>query len=440
MKSTGNNGYSGMGFSATPSSAGGSYYRPNDALGISVHGGGFIFHNGATNYSASWNSNDGGGITAVTKSTEISDLLNNGSADKWYKVFFKVEVLADSKFTLRVEVWPASADGTLLRSGAADAIYEVRSISNATISSAATIKSYISYAGYRVTYFDNFTIALDGNASVVSAGYPVVVTNTETISGDQVTFNGNVTSANGSPVTQRGFVYDTSPNPTYMSAKLIVGSGTGSFSETIGMAAGTYYARSFATNSIGTSYGSEISFSVSGPPVTAPGAPTLATVNPGNKSLTIAFTPGATNGAAISDYEYSLNSGSYISAGTTTSPFIITGLSGRTSYSVTLKARNSAGLSTASGSLSAMTTDASLDAGEAAAETARVAAEVARTAAAKQQKELLEILSLIPELGKISVNIGETSKVLTGNKCVKGKVIKYVYKGAKCPKGYVKKK
>ena len=75
----------------------------------------------------------------------------------------------------------------------------------------------------------------------------------------------------------------------------------------------------------------------------------------------------------------------------------------------------------------------------AAAEAARVAAANAAAEAAKQQKELLEILSLVPELGKISFNIGETSKALTGNKCVKGKVIKYVYKGAKCPKGYVKK-
>lgn len=165
----------------------------------------------------------------------------------------------------------------------------------------------------------------------------------------------------------------------------------------------------------------------------APAAPTLNSVTGSDKKLTVAFTAGANNGAAITDYEYSLNGGSYISTGTTTSPFTITGLNGRTSYSVTLKARNSSGLSAASSSLSATTTDATLDASESAAEAARVAA-------AKQQKELLEILSLLPELGKISVNIGETSKVLTGTKCVKGKTIKYFYKGAKCPKGYVKKK
>jgi hypothetical protein len=48
--------------------------------------------------------------------------------------------------------------------------------------------------------------------------------------------------------------------------------------------------------------------------------------------------------------------------------------------------------------------------------------------------------SIIPELGKISVNVGEVTRKLTGQKCVRGKTIKYVYKGTKCPKGFVKKK
>jgi len=445
MQSVGNSGYSGMGFSKTPQTPSPSsfVYRPSDALGISVHGGGFVFHNGATDYSANWDAISGSGITAVTRST-INDLLNSGSADKWYKVVFKVTVLTGALFTMRVEVWPAAANGSLLRSSSADAIYEVRSISNSTISNAATIKSYINFSGNRVRYFDDFSIDLGGNASVISAGNPVVVTNAQTLTGNQVTFNGNVTSENGSPVTERGFVFDTSPNPTYLNNVLISGSGTGAFTATYSPSAGTYYARAFATNSVGTSYGSSITFTITGPPVTEPAAPTLNSVSAGDRRVTIAFTAGATNGAAITDYEYSLNGGSYVSAGTTTSPFTITGLNGRTAYSVALKARNSAGLSTASSSLSATTTDASLDASEAAVtEASRLAAanaEAARAAAAKQQKELTEILSIIPELGRLSVNIGATSKVLTGQKCVKKKQVKYVFKDERCPKGFVKRR
>ena len=188
-----------------------------------------------------------------------------------------------------------------------------------------------------------------------------------------------------------------------------------------------------------------------------PAAPILNSVTAGDQRVTVAFTAGANNGAAITDYEYSLNGGAYISAGTTTSPFTITaGISGRTSYSVTLKARNSVGLSSASNSISATTTDSAADASEAAAAEAARVAEAARIAtanaaaaeAAKQQRELLGILSLIPELGKISVKVGVLTNSLLApqksssakQKCVKGSNTKFVKKGSKCPKGYTKVK
>jgi hypothetical protein len=179
----------------------------------------------------------------------------------------------------------------------------------------------------------------------------------------------------------------------------------------------------------------------------APSAPTLNSITGGDRRVTITFTAGANNGAAITDYEYSLNGASYISAGTTSSPLTITGLSGRTAYSVTFKARNSVGLSTASNSLSATTSDASLDASEAAVEAARLAAiELARGSAAseaarkaKEQRELTEILALIPKIGELTLSLGETTKSLYSTKCVKGKTTKFVKKGSKCPKGYLKK-
>lgn len=96
-----------------------------------------------------------------------------------------------------------------------------------------------------------------------------------------------------------------------------------------------------------------------------PDAPVLNSITPGDRKLSLSFTAGANNGSAITDYEYSLNGGAYISAGTTTSPLTINDLSGRTSYSVVIMARNSSGLSIASNSLSGKTTDALLDASEA---------------------------------------------------------------------------
>ena len=126
--------------------------------------------------------------------------------------------------------------------------------------------------------------------------------------------------------------------------------------------------------------------------LTAPGAPTLNTVTAGDKKLTIAFTAGATGGSAITDYEYSLNGAAYISAATTTSPFTITGLNGRTNYSITVKARNSVGLGSASISLSATTIDSALDSSEAAAEAARVSAAAAK---AQQDKDAVNILGTL---------------------------------------------
>jgi hypothetical protein len=71
------------------------------------------------------------------------------------------------------------------------------------------------------------------------------------------------------------------------------------------------------------------------------------------------------------------------------------------------------------------------------AEAARVA-EAARKA--KEQKELMEILALIPSIGELTLSLGEATQSLYSVKCVKGKTTKYVKYGAKCPKGYVKRK
>jgi hypothetical protein len=207
-----------------------------------------------------------------------------------------------------------------------------------------------------------------------------------------------------------------------------------------------------ARNSIGLS---SASTALSATTPSVPDIPTLNSVAAGDRRVTVTFTAGANNGAVITDYEYSLNGGSYVSAGTTTSPFTITGLSGRTAYSVTIKARNSVGLSTATSSLSATTTDASLDASEAAATEAARVAEVARLAAieaarlaaaaeaakkAKEQKELTELVSVIPSIAGLALNLGDLANSVLSTTCVKGKAVKNVKKGTKCPKGYVKKK
>jgi len=73
---------------------------------------------------------------------------------------------------------------------------------------------------------------------------------------------GNVISANGASVTARGVCWDTSTNPDINDSKTTDDSGTGSFTSSLtGLtSATTYYLRAYATNSAGTNYGDEFSF------------------------------------------------------------------------------------------------------------------------------------------------------------------------------------
>lgn len=108
-----------------------------------------------------------------------------------------------------------------------------------------------------------------------------------------------------------------------------------------GLTNGTSYSiRILAINAAGDGAASA---AVAAIPYTTPAAPTLNSVTPGNGQLVLNFSAGAANGSPITDYKYALNSGTYVSAGTTSSPIIVTGLTNGVSYSVQLRAVNAAG-------------------------------------------------------------------------------------------------
>ena len=76
---------------------------------------------------------------------------------------------------------------------------------------------------------------------------------------------GNVVKDGGSAVTARGICWSTSQQPKITDSKSVDGVGTGSFTSSItGLNPGTtYYTRAYATNSKGTSYGNQSSFTTS---------------------------------------------------------------------------------------------------------------------------------------------------------------------------------
>ena len=78
---------------------------------------------------------------------------------------------------------------------------------------------------------------------------------------------GNVASDGGSLVTARGICWGTSHNPTVNGNHTTDGSGIGSFTNILsGLNSGTtYYIRAYVVNSLGTSYGTEVSFTTSTP-------------------------------------------------------------------------------------------------------------------------------------------------------------------------------
>ena len=76
------------------------------------------------------------------------------------------------------------------------------------------------------------------------------------------TCGGNITSDGGADVTERGVCWSTAPHPTIYNNHTVDGNGTGAFTSSItDLEQGiTYFVRAYATNSVGTEYGEEVSF------------------------------------------------------------------------------------------------------------------------------------------------------------------------------------
>jgi uncharacterized protein (TIGR02145 family) len=111
-------------------------------------------------------------------------------------------------------------------------------------------------AGNSAQYSNEFQITTYAvptiNINSISA-----ITNTTAIGG------GTITSDGGASVTARGICWSTSTNPTIaLTTKTTDGTGTGSFTSSMtGLTANTtYYVRAYATNSVGTVYGTQQTF------------------------------------------------------------------------------------------------------------------------------------------------------------------------------------
>lgn len=172
------------------------------------------------------------------------------------------------------------------------------------------------------------------------------ITYTTAISG------GTITSGGGSDVTVKGICWSATANPTVSDPKTTEGSGTGAFTSNIsGLQAGTtYHVRAYATNSVGTGYGDDLSFTT-----VSVGIPTVTTVAISSITYTTAVSGGditdagggaiTAKGVCWSTSATPTIAGSHTSNGTGPDNFAsnLTSLTQNTTYHVRAYATNSAG-------------------------------------------------------------------------------------------------
>lgn len=164
---------------------------------------------------------------------------------------------------------------------------------------------------------------------------------------------GNVTATGGANVTERGICWSTSHNPTTGDSYASSGAGTGSFTVSMtGLTANTtYYVRAYAINSVGTAYGSEVSFTTQ--EITLPSVTTNGYVYPITQTTaqTFGFVDSMGNGwvsergICWSTSHNPTTSGNHANNGQGTGSFgvEITGLTASTTYYIRAYAINEAG-------------------------------------------------------------------------------------------------
>ncbi|MFZ4401917.1 MAG: T9SS type A sorting domain-containing protein [Bacteroidales bacterium] len=131
-------------------------------------------------------------------------------------------------------------------------------VSNLTSLTSSTVYHYRAYATNTTgtSYGSDMSFTTTSGLAVVTTTTATSITNTTATSG------GNITSDGGVSVTVRGISWGLNANPINTDNHTIDGSGTGSFvSNLTGLSSSTvYHYRAYATNTTGTSYGSDMSF------------------------------------------------------------------------------------------------------------------------------------------------------------------------------------
>jgi hypothetical protein len=279
----------------------------------------------------------------------------------------------------------------------------------------------VTYGNGRFVAVSNNSVGLVTNRVMTSDVSPPAFTLTSSSESRTVNTAATGFTANSTGGPFAGFTINATPPG--MSFNTTTGALTGTPNT---VAAATAYTVT-ATNASGSTtrtFTLTVTAALAAPAFTLSASTESRTVN----TLATGFTANSTGGAIAS---FSINATpSGMSFNTTTGALTGTPntVAAATTYTVT--ATNASGNATQTFTLTVTAAPVVADNSSAQSEAARKA---------KEQRELTEILSIIPELGRLSLNLGKTSQALVGQRCVKKKEVRFVKKGAKCPKGFVKK-
>ncbi|MBI5220184.1 MAG: PKD domain-containing protein [Bacteroidia bacterium] len=169
----------------------------------------------------------------------------------------------------------------------------------------------------------------------------VTTTAASGIGSTTATSGGNVTADGGATVTARGVCWATTANPVATGNHTTNGTGTGTFTSSLtGLTPGTlYHIRAYATNSAGTAYGSDLTFTTS--TVAVPVANFTANNTLVCAGSTVQFTDQSSNTPTSWAWTFT---GGTPSSSSLQNPSVVYNTAG--TYTVTLIATNSAGSNT----------------------------------------------------------------------------------------------
>src|ERR1017187_1077029 len=243
-------------------------------------------------------------ISAVTSTTASSggNTITDGGAS----------------ITAKGIVWSTSSNPTIALNAVipSDGTGTTNYSSGLTGLSGSTTYHVRAYATNNVGTAYGADVSFTTNAPVA----PTLSTTTvSSITANSASSGGNVTDNGGAPVTARGVVWSTSTGATVLTQTgggiTTNGTGNGSFSSGLtGLSGSTlYYVRAYATNSAGTTYGTEYTFTTT---------ISVGDTYQGGTVFYVTGSPGAQHGLIASTADQSASMAWY------TTPLVVTGASG----------------------------------------------------------------------------------------------------------------